>query len=99
LLRTGNIPQCPRQTLPQSKGLEKKIPNKQSQEKTGVVILISNKVNFQPKVIKKKIRKDTSYSSKEKYTKNFQFLTFMLQMQGTHIHKRNFRKNKSKHCT
>ena len=36
-------------------------PKKQA----GVVILISNKINFQPKVIKKKIRKDTSYWSKE----------------------------------
>jgi hypothetical protein len=29
-------------------------------------ILISNKIYFQPKLIKKKIRKDTSYSSKKK---------------------------------
>jgi len=32
----------------------------------GVAILIVNKINFQPKVSKKKVRKDTSYSSKEK---------------------------------
>jgi hypothetical protein len=45
-------------------------PKKQA----GVAILISNKMDFQPNVIKKKIRKDTSYSSKEKSTKmNFQF--------------------------
>jgi hypothetical protein len=31
-----------------------------------VAILISNKINFQPKVIKKKIRKNTLYWSKEK---------------------------------
>jgi hypothetical protein len=43
-------------------------PKKQA----GVAILISNKINFQPKVIKKD--KDTSYWSKEKSTKmNSQF--------------------------
>jgi hypothetical protein len=47
-------------------------PKKQA----GVAILIWNK-------IKKKIREDTSYSSKKKYTKkNFQFWTPMIQMQG-----------------
>ena len=44
-------------------------PKKQA----GVAILISNKIDFPPKVIKK-IRKDTLYSSKEKSTKvNSQF--------------------------
>jgi hypothetical protein len=38
-----------------------------------VVILISNKINFHPKFLKK-IRRDTSYSSKVKFTKmNSQF--------------------------
>ena len=35
------------------------------QKKTGVAILISNKINFQPKVIKKD-KEDTSYSTKKK---------------------------------
>ena len=39
-------------------------PKKQA----GVAILISNKINFQPKVIKK-IRKDTSYCSKKNLTR------------------------------
>jgi hypothetical protein len=55
-------------------------PKKQA----GVAILITNKIDFKPKVIKKKIRKDTSYWSK--YTKmNSEFCTSMLQMQG-HLH-------------
>ena len=37
-------------------------------KKAGVAILIMNEIDFQPKVIKK-IRKDTSYWSKEKSTK------------------------------
>jgi hypothetical protein len=49
----GNTPQCQRQTLPQSKGLENNFqangPNKQAR----VAILILNIINFQPKVIKK----------------------------------------------
>jgi hypothetical protein len=36
-------------------------------EQPAVAILILNNNNFQPKVIKKKIRMDTSYWSKEKY--------------------------------
>jgi hypothetical protein len=42
-------------------------------KQTGVAILISNKIDFQPKVIKK-IRRGNSYSSKGKSTKmNSQF--------------------------
>ena len=41
-------------------------------KQAGVAILILNKINFQAKVIKK-IRKDTSYWSKEKSNKNSQF--------------------------
>jgi hypothetical protein len=51
-------------TIFQANGLKKQ---------AGAAILISNKSNFQPKVIKK-VRKDTSYSSMEKSTKeNSQF--------------------------
>jgi len=48
LLHAGNTPQRQRQTLPQSKWLENG-PKKQA----GVAILISNKIEFQQKVIKK----------------------------------------------
>jgi hypothetical protein len=53
LLHTGNEPQCQRQTLPQSKGLENNFPSSGPKKQAGVAILISNKINFQPKVIKK----------------------------------------------
>jgi exonuclease III len=53
LLHKGNAPQCQRQTLPQSKGLENNFPRKWSQEQVGVAILILNKIKFQLKVIKK----------------------------------------------
>jgi exonuclease III len=39
-----------------------------SKKQAGVAILISNKIDFQPKVIKK-ARRDTSYSSMVKSTK------------------------------
>jgi hypothetical protein len=53
LLHTRNIPQQERQALSQSKRIKKKVfqangPKKQA----GIVILISNKIDFQPKVIK-----------------------------------------------
>ena len=52
-MHTGNAPQCQRQTLPQSKGLENNFPSKCPKTQPGVAILISNKINFQPKVMKK----------------------------------------------
>ena len=73
-------------------------PKKQA----GVAILISNKIDFQPEVIKKKkkIRKDTSYSSKEKNQPrrilNFDHLCS--KCKGSHMHKRNFTKAQSTHC-
>ena len=55
------------------KGWEKTFQANGLKKQARVAILILNKVDFQPKVIKK-IRKDTSYSSKEKSTKmNSQF--------------------------
>jgi exonuclease III len=55
------------------KGWEKIFQANGSKKLAGVAILISNKIDFHPKVIKK-IRKYTSYSSKEKSTKmNSQF--------------------------
>ena len=54
LLHTRNTPQLQRQTLPQSKGLGKKIfqsngPKKQA----GVAIVIANKIDFKLKSIKR----------------------------------------------
>jgi hypothetical protein len=45
-------------------------PKKQA----GVAILISNKINFQPKVIKK-IRRDTSYFSEGNFTNELSILS------------------------
>jgi glutamate 5-kinase len=60
-------------TILQANGLKKQ---------AGVAILISNKIDFQPKV-NKKARRDTSFSSKVKSSKrNSQFWIYMLQMQG-----------------
>jgi hypothetical protein len=53
LLHTGNPPQGQRRTLPQSKMLESNLQSKRSQEKGGLTILISNKIDFQPKVNKR----------------------------------------------
>jgi hypothetical protein len=53
LLRTGNPSQEKRQTLPQSERLENNFPSKWSKKQAEVAILISNIINFQPKVIKK----------------------------------------------
>jgi exonuclease III len=53
LLHTGNAPQQQRQALPQRQGLENNFPISGPKIKAGVTILISNKINFQPKVIKK----------------------------------------------
>jgi hypothetical protein len=50
LLYTGNAPQCQRHILPQSKRLENNSPSKWSQETSWRIL---NKINFQPKVIKK----------------------------------------------
>jgi hypothetical protein len=52
LLLTGNPPQGKRQTLPQNERMENSFPSKWS-EQAEVAILMSNKIDFQPKVIKK----------------------------------------------
>ena len=55
MLYTGNSPQWQKQTLPQSQRLEieNNFPRKWSQETSWSSHSISNKINFQPKVIKK----------------------------------------------
>jgi hypothetical protein len=65
LLLTGNPPQGKRQILSQSERLERlldqaNVPKKQA----GVAILISNKIDFQPKVIKKKKKKKKNQGGK-----------------------------------
>ena len=52
LLHTGNVPQCQRQTLPQIKGLKNNFQSKWSQETCWSIIIISDKIDFQPKVTK-----------------------------------------------
>ena len=52
-MHTGNSSQQQRQTLPQSKILGKKFRANGPKKKAGVTILIINKIDFQPKVIKK----------------------------------------------
>jgi hypothetical protein len=53
LLHTGNLSLGQRQTLPQSKRLENNFPSNGPKKQAGVAILISNKIDFLPKVIKK----------------------------------------------
>jgi hypothetical protein len=53
LLLTENHSQGKRQTLPQSERLENNFEANGLKKQAGVAILISNKINFQPKVIKK----------------------------------------------
>jgi hypothetical protein len=73
LLLTTNPSQGKRQTLPQNERLENNFPSKWYEETSWIAILISNKINFQQKVIKK-TKRDTSYSSKVKSPKrNSQF--------------------------
>jgi hypothetical protein len=53
LLLTGNPSQGKRQTLPQNERLENNFSSKWSEETSWLAILISNKIDFQPKDIKK----------------------------------------------
>ena len=85
MLHTGNTPQWKTQSLPKNKRLNKKYVQANGQKKqAGVAILISNKIDFQPKVIKKYgERHFILLKRKKKSTKmNFQFWTSIPQMQG-----------------
>ena len=53
MLHIGNSPQAQRQKLPQNKRLENVFLSKWSKKQAGVTIIIENKIDFQPKVIKK----------------------------------------------
>jgi hypothetical protein len=53
LLLTGNPPQGQRQTLSQSKHWKTIIQANGLKKQAGVAILMSDKIDFQPKVIKK----------------------------------------------
>jgi len=52
-LHKGNTYQSQKQTLPKSKKLGKNFQANGPKKEAGVAILISNKIDFQPKVIKK----------------------------------------------
>jgi hypothetical protein len=65
LLLTGISSQRKRKIIPQNERLENNFPTNGRKKQAGVAILISNKIDFKPKVIKK-TRKGTSYSSKIK---------------------------------
>jgi hypothetical protein len=52
LLHTRNTPQQQRQTLSQSQRIEKAFQANGPRKQAGVASLITNKINFQPKVIK-----------------------------------------------
>ena len=69
-------------------GLEKRFSKNGPKIQARVGTLISNKIDFQPKVINRD-GKITSYSSKEKSNMMCQFWTSVYQIQGTHIHERN----------
>jgi hypothetical protein len=68
LLHIGNPYQGKRQTLSRVKCWNTIFQANTPKKKAGVAILISNKINFQPKVIKKR-RRGTSYTSKVKCSK------------------------------
>jgi exonuclease III len=53
LLLTGYSPQIRRQTLPRVKGWKTISQANGPKKQAGVAILITNKIDFQPKVIKK----------------------------------------------
>jgi hypothetical protein len=53
LLLIGKPPKGQRQTLPQSKRLESIFQGSDLKKQAGIAILISNKTDFQPEVIKK----------------------------------------------
>ena len=52
LLHARNTPQLQRQTLPQRKGVEK-IFQSMDPKKNGIAILISNKIDFKLKLVKR----------------------------------------------
>ena len=82
LLHRVSIPQWQRQTLPQSKRMEKNFQENGPKKQARVSILISNKIDFQPKLNQKRWGR-TLYTSKENFSKrNSQFWTSMPQMQG-----------------
>ena len=66
LLYTKNTPPT-KIDLPQSKDQEKVFYANRPKKKTGVGVPIFNKIDFQPKIIRRD-GKDSSYSSREKST-------------------------------
>ena len=84
-IHTGNEPQWQRENLPQSIRLENYFPTKWSSKQAGVAILILDKIDFQPKVIKKDLEGYFIFIIENSTKKNSLSWTSMLQMKG-HIH-------------
>jgi hypothetical protein len=100
LLHTGNVPQCQRQTLPQIKGLKNNFQSKWSQETCWSIIIISDKIDFQPKVTKKRYGRTLhTHQRKNLPRRNLNSKHLCSKCKGTHIHKENFTKAQSTHCT
>jgi hypothetical protein len=59
LLHTRNTPQHKKQTLLQSKKLDKDILSSWTKDASRYIILISSKIDFQPKLIKRGKEKST----------------------------------------
>ena len=53
MLSTRDPPQNKEHTLTESEGLEKDIPCKQRQKKAGLAILITDKIDFEIKAVKR----------------------------------------------
>ena len=99
MLLTENPSQGKIQTLPQSKGLENNFQANGPMKETRISILIPNKINFQPKVIKKDKEGHFILIKGKIYQEELNSEYLRSKRKGTHIHKRNFAKAQSTHCT
>jgi hypothetical protein len=83
----------PRQKLPQSKRLEEVFQANGPKKQAGVAILISDKIEFQPKDIKRNGEGLFIFiKEKNPLRESLNFEYICLRGKGTHIHKRNFAK-------
>ena len=98
MLHTRNLPQGQRQTLSQSKGL-KKIQANGPKKQAGVAILILNKIYFPPKVIKKDKEGYFIFKGSKNLPRTLHSEHVCSKSKDTHIHKRNFTRDQSTHCT
>jgi len=99
LLQTGRTPQRQSLTLPHSKSLKNNFQRNGLKKQLEKTFSYQRKSTFNQKS-STKIRRDTSYSSKEKSTKmNSQSQISMSKCKVNYIHKRNLTKAQSTHCT